>query len=275
MENDNLKELEALKLKAEIEKIKSENDEIKKRISHGIWNTKTIIQTTVAGIVAAALISAWLVGYFQPIMGKKQELFELQNKIDATSNKLLLDSINKVISFLLIENKRIQRSRDDLESKLKDLVVSYENQASLNENERSHYNFLIRQAESQIEELKGQPYKALKQDKQIKDWLTNHEWIIQISSSPYHVFKSKNIAKCSFTQNGAFIYNGKIIKGNSWKVENGELTIKVYSESVTVTGQIYSTSPDLIIATTNKKGKNDTWEIKLDENKYKVRNPHI
>jgi len=78
-------ESEIAKNGAEKTKPNLEAEEVQKRSSQRWYSGRIFVRAVVGGIGASALIAAWMIGYFQPILSKKQELAELNNQIEAAN----------------------------------------------------------------------------------------------------------------------------------------------------------------------------------------------
>ena len=112
-------ETESLKNEAERDKALHEIEEISQRIKHSAFSPKGILQSVVAGIIAAGLLSVWAIGYLQPILHKKAELALLDNRILKTKNEEHTEQ-NKKISMSL-KNERIEAKK-----RLQELVFQNE-----------------------------------------------------------------------------------------------------------------------------------------------------
>jgi hypothetical protein len=246
-ENDNLKELEVEKLKCEISKIKTEEEEIRKRISEGVWNRKTIIQTVVGGIVAAALISAWLVGYFQPIIGKKQELLELQNGINEAKNQREKD-------LLIIEKENLQKSKKELEFKSKKLSEAFDKLSKdmkFTEKEKQIFAEEALKLKKETDELKTTLESS---DELVIYWLIKNEWTLRLLQTSY---------KCSFKKDGQLAYGNKSGKAN-WSFEND--TLRIWNDTLKLAAKIKEVHQYFITGTGNVNKKFEGFSIwaKLD-----------
>lgn len=110
-------ETEILKNKAESEKLAIEAREIEKRLGQRWFSWKILIQSAVGGVVGSALLAAWLIGYFSPVLSAKQEIAKLENeklKIQAEKQRE--------------ENDRIQKQLQELRSTLEEQLESLKKQ---------------------------------------------------------------------------------------------------------------------------------------------------
>lgn len=106
---------ETEKNEAERRKLTLEGDEIETRLKAKWFEGAHSAQGIVAGIVAAALLSAWLVGYFQPLLKKGQELASLELKRLEVEIKLKEQALTqqqaettRVTELLAKENERVR-----------------------------------------------------------------------------------------------------------------------------------------------------------------------
>lgn len=116
--------LESRKLESEIQmnmiqsqKLSIEAKEIEKRINQKWFNWRILMQSAVGGIVGSALLAAWLVGYFNPVLSAKHEIAKLENeelKIEAQKQKR--------------ENEEIQKQLQDMQSTFEEQLKSTQNQ---------------------------------------------------------------------------------------------------------------------------------------------------
>ena len=117
----NLRRLESeiAKNKAERQKFEIEAEEIRKRLIQKWYEGRIFVQTGIGAIVAAALIAAWFVGFFEPILSHKQNIERLknnmlslenerqkrQNKAQQEDNERITSSFRKDLASLKQENK--------------------------------------------------------------------------------------------------------------------------------------------------------------------------
>lgn len=112
-------ESEIAKNKAERQKFEIESEEIRKRLLQKWYQGRIFVQTGIGAIVAAALIAAWFVGFFEPILSHKQNIERLknsmlslenerqkrQNKAQQEDNERQISSFRKDLASLQQENK--------------------------------------------------------------------------------------------------------------------------------------------------------------------------
>jgi hypothetical protein len=117
---------DARRAEAERRKIEFEIREIEKRLSAPFYYGRLFVQAGVGGVVASALLAAWLITYMQPIINRKQEIASLDAAIQAKTNERdRLENQNRTET-LARENKTV---RDQLESlsKLNSSLLEHQN----------------------------------------------------------------------------------------------------------------------------------------------------
>ena len=112
-------ESEIAKSKAEQHKFELEAEEIRKRLNQNWYKSRIFVQTGIGAIVAAALIAAWFVGFFEPILSYKQnierlkssmlslenERQKLENKAQQEDNERITNSLREELASLQRDNK--------------------------------------------------------------------------------------------------------------------------------------------------------------------------
>ena len=112
-------ESEIAKSKAEQHKFELEAEEIRKRLNQKWYKSRIFVQTGIGAIVAAALIAAWFVGFFEPILSYKQnierlksnmlslenERQKLENKAQQEDNERITNSLREELASLQKDNK--------------------------------------------------------------------------------------------------------------------------------------------------------------------------
>jgi hypothetical protein len=178
------------RIEAEQKKLELETQELQQRLSAKWYSTKHVVQSVVGGIVASALLAAWLVGYFQPILRKQQEIDSLETKrlsielglreqdlkqqqIEAkrTTDTLASerDESKAELELLLSINKALQgsqKSTEDLAAKLKIALYDAQRrvrdlaaQKNLTDQEKEQLAAASRSATARIEALAGEVEK--------------------------------------------------------------------------------------------------------------------
>ncbi len=125
-EAPNISDVSLRKIESEIEKSKAEQhkfeleaEEIRKRLNQKWYKSRIFVQTGIGAIVAAALIAAWFVGFFEPILSYKQnierlkssmlslenEKQKLENKAQQEDNERITNSLRKELASLQKDNK--------------------------------------------------------------------------------------------------------------------------------------------------------------------------
>jgi hypothetical protein len=110
-------ESEIKKNTAESKKLSIEAMEIEKRLTQRWFSLKVMIQSAVGGIVGAALLAAWLISYFSPVLSAKQEIAKLENdklRIQAEKHKE--------------ENDRMQKQLQEIRAAVKVQLESFKEQ---------------------------------------------------------------------------------------------------------------------------------------------------
>ncbi len=94
-QNQPLSEAERRRLESEIAKNEAERiklmyeaNEAKKRLRQKWYSGRFLVQATVGGLVASALLATWSIGYFGPILARKHEVASLDNQIQELRNEL-------------------------------------------------------------------------------------------------------------------------------------------------------------------------------------------
>ena len=170
VEDNTLANLEIERLRSEINRNKSE---AKKFALESKWFRKYVL----AGLVAAGLLSAWFVAYFQPILNKKQEVAKLEIESLSLKNEIKQSELNKQAYLLSEENKKIKNDYDELIrqnqilekeqqnarvkseklrqelKKTKDLYSELSKKYSLSLKERKNFSELVKKSEKRINSL--------------------------------------------------------------------------------------------------------------------------
>ena len=110
-----LEDLEKQRLQSEIQRTDAERqkllleaEEVAKRTARAWYSGRFVVEATVAGVVASALIAAWVINYLQPILAAKQELTALEQQIEASTNKLVAEENKRKAEVLTKENDRVR-----------------------------------------------------------------------------------------------------------------------------------------------------------------------
>jgi len=89
-ENTRLNEVQIQALQSEIDLRTTERKKLElelEKLRSPWYKQAEVLKYGVAGVIVAGLLAAWIVGYFQPIVGAKQELLEIENEIDRLTNE--------------------------------------------------------------------------------------------------------------------------------------------------------------------------------------------
>lgn len=131
--------VEIARLESETKKFESE----RKHLDRPLYSLDKLIPIILAGFVAAGLLSAWAVGYFQPILNKNQEIaklnieeLSLKAKIQENNNVIEKNEINKISLRLSEENSKIKNDLEALISQNKILENDQKKVVVLAENFR-------------------------------------------------------------------------------------------------------------------------------------------
>jgi hypothetical protein len=110
-------EAEIKKNTAESKKLSIEAREIEKRLTQRWFSLKVMIQSAIGGIVGAALLAAWLISYFSPVLSAKHELATLDN----AKLKIILETQKE-------KNDRMQNQLQEVQATLKVQLESFKEQ---------------------------------------------------------------------------------------------------------------------------------------------------
>jgi hypothetical protein len=110
-------EAEIKKNTAESKKLSIEAREIEKRLTQRWFSLKVMIQSAIGGIVGAALLAAWLISYFSPVLSAKHELATLDN----AKLKIILETQKE-------KNDRMQNQLQEVQATLKVQLESLKEQ---------------------------------------------------------------------------------------------------------------------------------------------------
>lgn len=86
---------EIVRNRAERRKLLLEAVETRQRLRIRWYQRRHIVQTTIAGVVAAGLLAIWIVEYFAPILSKETELQSINNEILKRKNERLSDQLSE------------------------------------------------------------------------------------------------------------------------------------------------------------------------------------
>jgi hypothetical protein len=169
----NLRRLESeiAKNKADQQKSEIEAEEIRKRLNQKWYASRIFVQTGIGAIVSAALITAWFVGFFEPMLSHKQriaslknDMLSLENKREKQLNKAQQEDNERITSSLRIKLASLE---EDNKIVSEALTREAEKQKALLETTRSELRELSRKPTTGKERPK---YAAREQalEKQIK-----------------------------------------------------------------------------------------------------------
>lgn len=114
---------ETAKNEAERLKLELERKEIEKRLQQRWFSGRIIIQSAIGGLVAAALLATWGIGYLRPILLRSLELNELETEIN-------IREINKLKEFQKEINSELVKVKEENENLINErnrIIVIYEN----------------------------------------------------------------------------------------------------------------------------------------------------
>ena len=173
-------ESEIAKNEAERIKLIRESEEVGKRLSQKWYSARFLIEAVVGGIVVAALMTAWGIGYLQPILLKRQEVARLKNELLKVENRLQAqrneretealtienESIKKELASLLLQNETLQKRQEiltkraeALQEQLRDISSQYAalaQQQELTSKARDRFSRLAKDADLQTQELQDE-----------------------------------------------------------------------------------------------------------------------
>ncbi len=151
----NLRRLESEISKNKAEQLKSEIEtaEIRKRLNQKWYASRIFVQTGIGAIVAAALITAWFVGFFEPMLSQKQHIERLKNDMLSLENERQMQQ-NKAQQE---DNERITSSlRKELASLKKDNKIVSETLA-MSKQQAEGQKAQMEKAKLELKELIGKP----------------------------------------------------------------------------------------------------------------------
>jgi hypothetical protein len=147
-------ELQARKLESEITKNKAERDKLNIEAKLYAKNVKCfLIKWVVAGIVAAGLLAVWAIGYFEPIISRKQEMASLDNEIQKRRNELRaleLAGENKTLKTKLAQSIE---TAENLKARLASLANLYDSLSAVYEITSEQRKQYVQEASSAREEV--------------------------------------------------------------------------------------------------------------------------
>lgn len=93
---------------AELRKLELESAEIERRLSKRWFEGRFVLEGLFGAVVTAGLLAAWLIGYFQPILNRKQEIASLDAVIQTKVNERQRLENEERTAVLELENKGIR-----------------------------------------------------------------------------------------------------------------------------------------------------------------------
>lgn len=126
-----MEEIEKLRIQAEVEKLQLESKEIEKKLKSSVGTRRFLVEGVVGGIIAAALLAAWLIVYLKPIISAKSDLAEITSKIHEAKAK----SLSEEKSRLEEVQRKIEKSKIEAEKQAQKLINI--NSELLNQQEQS------------------------------------------------------------------------------------------------------------------------------------------
>jgi hypothetical protein len=159
-------ESEIAKNRAEEKKLTAETQEVERRLSQKWYSGVSLAKWVAGGIVLAGLLAAWIIGYFQPILQKEQEVTKLENKRLAEENLLQKQENDKQLKVLAAENDTLKGQialavSQAVEQQLawKELSNEYRqlaNKQQITEEEKARFATMATKADKESDSLKSQ-----------------------------------------------------------------------------------------------------------------------
>ncbi len=169
---------EAERNKAEEKKLELETLELQKRLNQKWFSGRVFIEATIGGVVGAALLAAWLIGYFNPILSAKHELVRLENsrlavqiEKERENNERVREHLEKQrqqhksqLKKFAAQNEELQKALEGAEKHAKTLKIQLQNRieqykqltnSQATESEQKAYEKLASDAKAEIAQLKS------------------------------------------------------------------------------------------------------------------------
>lgn len=137
-------EAERVRAIAEAEKIRKETDHLEKELRQRWYSARLLVQSAIGGVVGAALMAAWAIGYLQPIMqkdnliaAKENQIAKLQLEYERAEAKKREEALKRdaaitkrSLSELSSQNRQIERRLESDSIALAALRTRFEEQAA-------------------------------------------------------------------------------------------------------------------------------------------------
>ena len=123
---------EIAKVEAERKKLEIEVEEIRRRIDR-VWTVRGILQAVVAGLVTAALLAVWVIGYFEPLLTADMELAKRindQRSIDLQAKDGQIKEQKIVLRELGDTNTRTEGELRQAREAIEDVIAQLEPMAT-------------------------------------------------------------------------------------------------------------------------------------------------
>ncbi|UCF06511.1 MAG: hypothetical protein JSV33_05645 [bacterium] len=112
---------QAARDEAERNKYEIETQEIQRRIKQKWYRGRPLIQALIGGVVGSALIAAWLIGYFRPLLSADQELAERRNALAAEEIRQLRFDLEAEKRKNALERRSLENQVSQYQKQLEDL----------------------------------------------------------------------------------------------------------------------------------------------------------
>lgn len=286
-------DIESRKIESEIARNEAERKKLNLDANKWFISLKYLI----AGIVAAALITAWGIGYLKPILKKNNELSDIENRILAAENieqknrieehqkeleereKLYqedLKSLDSINSAIKIQQKESAKLVSNLQDRLNKVSREYNRLAQkqqTNESERIRYAKLANETKEEalalkfnLNNVRATQQKTEKRTIEISEKLLSSNLI----NSCWKVVKfedgvSMETAYIVLLPNGNLMQSRAPNKPSSgkhnWRVEGSKLIFELNDKFVTYKAKITGPDPQSIKGVANNKRKSK-WNWK-------------
>lgn len=173
-------ESETAKNEAERKKLTLEAEEADKRLRQKWYSKRIIVQALVGGVIASALVAAWMISYLQPLLRADLERLQLENTIEMHRNELKsqdnerrtkaleqenesnrneLESIAAQNEVLQAEQAELRRRAEALQARMEKFSRDYGTLAAKQEltaAERNRFSRLAREAQKEVQQQKDE-----------------------------------------------------------------------------------------------------------------------
>lgn len=173
-------ESETAKNEAERKKLTLEAEEADNRLRQKWYSKRIIVQALVGGVIASALVAAWMISYLQPLLSADLERLQLENTIEKHRNELRsqdnerrtkalekenesnrneLESIAAQNEVLQAEQAELRRRAEALQARMEKFSRDYGTLAArqeLTSAERNRYSRLARDTQKEVQQQKDE-----------------------------------------------------------------------------------------------------------------------